>query len=93
MNLVAIKPPSSKACIVLVWYITGQVKLLCNLPVTTLNDIEFYKSISSENSSNCDPKFETQRTAEWFNARKGKLMKAIMTAKALRWYGKKATIE
>ena len=93
MNLVAIKPPSSKACIVLVWYITGQVKFLCNLSVTTLNDIKFYKSISSENSGNCDPKFETQRTAEWFNTRKGKSMKAIMTAKALGWFGKKAMIE
>ena len=93
MNQVAIKPPSSKACIVLVWYITGQVKLLGNLSVTTLNDIEFYKSISSENSGNCDPKFETQRTAQWFNARNGKSMKAIMTAKALGWFGEKAMIE
>ena len=73
--------------------ITGQVKFLCNSSVTTLNDIEFYKSISSENSGNCDPKFETQRTAQWFNARKGKSMKAIMTAKALGWFGKKAMIE
>ena len=53
----------------------------------------YLKSISSEKSSNCDPKFETQRTAEWFNARKGKSMEAIMTAKALGWYGKKAMIE
>ena len=44
-------------------------------------------------TGNCDPKFETQRTAEWFNARKGKSMKAIMTAKALGWFGKKAMIE
>ena len=46
-----------------------------------------------KNSGNCDPKFETQRTAEQFHARKGKSMEAIMAAKARGWYGKKAMIE
>ena len=57
----------------------------------SVDDFQYYKSISSENSSTCnyDPKFYKQRTAEWFNARKGKI-NGSKAATALGWYGKKA---
>ena len=83
------KPPVVKPA----WYQTGTslVKLLGNLSVKSVDDFQYYKSISSENSSTCnyDPKFYKQRTAEWFNARKGKI-NGSKAATALGWYGKKA---
>ena len=83
------KPPVVKPA----WYHTGTslVKLLGNLSVKSVDDFQYYKSISSENSSTCnyDPKFYKQRTAEWFNARKGKIS-GSKAATALGWYGKKA---
>ena len=39
-------------------------------------------------SSSGDPKFYKQRTAEWFNAKKGKI-DGRKVATALGWYGKK----
>ena len=67
------KPPVVKPA----WYqtCTSLVKLLGNLSVKSVDDFQYYKSISCENSSTCnyDPKFYKQRTAEWFNARKGKI--------------------
>ena len=73
------------------WYQTGTslVKLLGNLSVKSPDDFQYYKSISAENSSNYDPKFYKQRSAEWFNARKGKI-NGSKAATALGWYGKKA---
>ena len=80
-----IKPPVVKsAC-----YQTGTtlVKLFVNnLSLKSLDDFEFYKSISSQNSSNYDSKFHKQRRAEWFNAHKGKIS-GRKAAAALGWYG------
>ena len=42
-----------------------------------------------KNAGNCDPKLETQRTAEWFNARKGKSMEGIRLQKLLDGMGKR----
>ena len=73
------------------WYQTGTslVKLLGNLSVKSPDDFQYYKSISAENSSNYDPKFYKQRSAEWFNAHKGKI-NGSKAATGLGWYGKKA---
>ena len=82
------KPPVVKPA----WYQTGTslVKLLGNLSVKSLDDFQYYKSISSENSSNLnDPKFYKQRSSEWLNAHKGKI-NGSKAATALGWFGKKA---
>ena len=79
-----IKPPVVKsACY---QTSTSLAKLFGNLSLKSLDDFEFYKSISSENSSNYDSKFHKQRTAEWFNAHKGKIS-GRKAAEALGWYG------
>ena len=54
------KPPVVKPA----WHHTGTSleKLLGNLSVKSLDDFQYYKSISSENSSNYDPKLQTKNS-------------------------------
>ena len=68
------KPPVVKPA----WYQTGTslVKLLGNSSVKSPDDFQYYKSISAENSSNYDPKFYKQRSAEWFIVVRGKSTEA-----------------
>ena len=63
------KPPAVKPS----WYqnSTSLIKLLGNLSVKSTSDFKCYKSLSSKTSNHSDPTFYKQKTAEWFNVRKG----------------------
>ena len=90
-KIVQNKPPSVKSA----WYQAGTslTKLLNNLHVKGLDDFKCYKPISSETTSDSDdPKYYQQRSAKWFNARKGKI-NGSKAATALGWYGRKAMLD